>query len=161
MKKKIISLLFSALFLLVLQQSVLAQKAGYPLAATALRSTAFGNTLDTLTNTAAHYFVTPKITSMYEPLCIAFRGIELSGTTDGIISLEASGDSVTWYPYYTGTGLKDTTGGPLQLDLADVTTAQGIRWVIRDAPDLWYRVKAVGVGTPSVAISAKYWGRKP
>ena len=128
---------------------------------TTLYSTAYGNATDTITNTTAHYFPTPRlIVKPSDIVCLSVRAVEISGTTDGIISLEASCDSVTWYPYFTGTDMKDTTGGPLQLDLADVTTVQGIRWRLKDVGDLYLRAKIVGVGTVSISVTSKYWVKK-
>lgn len=128
---------------------------------TALASTAYGNATDTITSTVAHYFPTPRIAvSPKDIVCLSVRAIEISGTTDGLITLEASSDSSFWYPYFTGTVMKDTTSGPLQFDMADVTTAQGIRWSLTNVGDLYLRAKIVGVGTPSISVTAKYWIRK-
>lgn len=128
---------------------------------TTLYSTAYGNATDTITNTTAHYFPTPKLTiGPRDIVCLSVRAIEISGTTDGLVTLEASSDSVTWYPYFSGTVMKDTTGGPLQLDLADVTTVQGIRWRLTEVGDYYLRAKIVGVGTPSISVTSKYWVKK-
>lgn len=128
---------------------------------TTLYSTAYGNATDTITNSTAHYFPTPKLTiSPRDIVCLSVRAVEISGTTDGIISLEASCDSVTWYPYFGGTDMKDTTGGPLQFDLADVTTVQGIRWRLTEVGDYYLRAKIVGVGTVSISVTSKYWVKK-
>lgn len=116
---------------------------------------ATGWNADTVTSTTAHYLISTKITGTYRFINVAFKGLEISGTTAGTISLEASGDSTVWYPFYNATIQSDVT-----FSLADVTTDQTHRWELNNhSGDLWIRVKAVGISTPNVQVSAKYWAK--
>lgn len=153
MKKIFFFLSFLIGMMFCLQESAVAQKSP-----TAAYSTTNSLTLDTITNSTAHYFAIPKIETSYKKnVFVVATGIEISGTTDGLFTLEASGDSTYWYPFHQGTGMIDSTGGKLQLDLGDVTTSQSIRWVLPDFADLYLRVKMVGVGTTNFTGRVKYW----
>lgn len=148
MKKIVLFLLASLVFVAVQAQDV---------SLTVMKSTG-GYNQDTVTSTAAHYLISQKITGRKD-VTVAFKGLEISGTTAGTITLEASIDSTVWYPYYT-TIAQDTTGGNYRLTLADIGTAQNFRWFLPNFGDAWVRVKCVGISTPNVQVSAKYHARK-
>jgi hypothetical protein len=113
-------------------------------------SATFSNVLDTVTSTTAHYMVTRQIKGLYKEFFVVASATEISGTTTGTVSLEASQDNVKWYPYYNS---MDST---YVLTLDDQTGAQNYRWKLSNFGDGYLRVKAVGGGTVNYTISAKY-----
>ena len=108
-----------------------------------------GNAFDTIKTTAAVYLYTGPIDNPKEAINIVFTATEVSGTTSGTVTLEASMDGTTWYPYYNS---KDSI---YSFTLTDVATAQIYRWQIAGG-DKYYRVKAVGGGSVSVRITGDY-----
>ena len=108
-----------------------------------------GNAFDTIKTTAAVYLYTGPIDNPKEAINIIFTATEVSGTTSGTATLEASMDGTTWYPYYNS---KDSI---FSMTLSDVTTAQVYRWQISGG-DKYYRVKAVHGTSGSVRITGSY-----
>lgn len=121
---------------------------------TAMTSATYGAVLDTVTNSTAHYLVTGRVSGVATTVAIHFTALEISGTTAGTATLEASIDGTTWYPYY------DSRDSTYSFTLTDVATAQNYRWLVFTGGDEYYRVKVVGSGTVSVKISAKYKSKK-
>lgn len=109
----------------------------------------YGLTVDTVTSTAAKYLTSPVIRPKYDAISVVLHATEISGTTAGTATLEASHDGVVWYSYYTG---KDST---YSYTLTDVAT-QAYRWTIHTWEDIYLRVKVVGISTPNVKIYADY-----
>lgn len=113
------------------------------------------NTVDTVANTGTKYMTSQKIGGNIKSLAVAVTLTEISGTTGGTLTLEASLDGVTWYPLYQS--YSDTT----TFTPADVAT-QAFRWLISPSEgfgDTFVRVKYTGTGTMSTKISAKYLAR--
>lgn len=145
------------LFLFLLA-SVLLVTAQAQINLTVMKS-ATGYNQDTVTSSVAHYLISQKIRNRQD-VTVVFKGLEISGTTAGTITLEASIDSTTWYPYYQSINPGDTTGGNYRLSLADVSTAQPFRWFLPAFADAWVRIKCVGISTPNVQVSAKYFAKR-
>jgi hypothetical protein len=103
--KKILMIL-SGLFAIIASTPTISEA---QIAVTSLKS-ATGYTKDTVTAASTKYMIYQnpttglgKITGRNE-LTIVANGLEISGTTSGTIRLEASIDSVFWYPYFEGLG---------------------------------------------------------
>lgn len=118
-------------------------------AQTALTSAAYpANTIDTVTNTATKYLVTGKLVDKYKAVSVVATVTEISGTTGGTVSLEASWDGTNWYSVYASA---DST---YTFTPADQTAAQSYRWKLTDFGDAYLRVKYTGTGTMSAKIQA-------
>jgi hypothetical protein len=94
-----------------------------------------GTATATVTNTAT------ALLYCYSPgkgttTTIQFNGLETSGTTAGTVSLLGSLDGVNYR------SISATT-----FTATDVTTNQGIIWIITGAPCLYYAIQWVGSGT--------------
>ena len=113
----------------------------------------YGNTTDTVTNTATKYLYSGVVNGYQKTAAIQVTLTEISGTTAGTISLEASVDGVNYYSYY---GSKDST---YTFSPSDVSS-QSFRFILTDVGDLYFRVKYVGSGTMSDKISGKILVRK-
>jgi hypothetical protein len=125
-----------------------------PAAAQVQFKSQYGNTVDTVTSTAAKYLYVKPIVGFYKTVAVYFNADEISGTTAGTASLEVSTDSLHWSSYYAS---MDTS---YNYSLQDVATPQGFRWLLKDFGDKYLRIKTAGSGTPSVKISAYYVARK-
>lgn len=88
-------------------------------------------------------------------LTVMAGALEISGTTTGNVRLESSVDSTNWYPYYLGTQQVDTAGSNYRLTLADVTTAQNMRWYVPVYADSYFRLAAIGGGTTNWSVFGK------
>lgn len=106
-------------------------------------------TVDTVTSTAAKYLYSPIIRPGYKTISVSFHATEISGTTAGTATLEASNDGTHWYSYFAG---KDSTYSYTLTDVAE----QAYRWTISNWEDIKFRIKVVGVSTPSVKIYGEY-----
>lgn len=141
-------------FLFSILMIVIAMTSNTAHSQTAMTSATYGNALDTVTSTAAHYMVTGRITGVATTVSLVLKATEISGTTAGTATVEASLDGTNWYSYYDS---KDST---YSFSLSDVTTAQYYRWLIYTSGDLYYRIKVVGISTPNVKIQAWYKSQK-
>lgn len=110
---------------------------------------ASGVAFDTIKTTTALYMYTGSVKGM-NVVNIVAKATELSGTTSGTLTLEASLDGTTWYPYY------DSKDSVYSKTLADVTGAQVYRWQITNGTDNYYRVRGIGGGTVSVRFEGTY-----
>lgn len=109
----------------------------------------YDNPTDTVTSTAAKYLTAPILNNGFQKVIIvAITATEISGTTAGTATLEASLDGSNWYS-------ASTTAHTL----TDVAS-QTFTWSLSDWGSLYLRVKVVGVSTPNVIISAKLLSRK-
>lgn len=141
----------STLLILLIAFSVKAQNIGL----TSLKTTwgqyeASGATFDTLKTSAAVYLYTGPLWGVKDKTDITAISTEISGTTAGTITLEASQDGTTWGPYY------DSKDSVYSKTLTDVTTAQVYRWDLTNSSDTYYRIKWVGSGTVSVTLTGTY-----
>jgi hypothetical protein len=160
--KKILMIL-SGLFAIIASTPTISKA---QIAPTAFKS-ATGYAKDTVTAASTKYMIYPgvsgansgKITGSNEVSIVA-TGLEISGTTSGSLRLEASLDSITWYPYYLGTAAVDTAGSNYRLTLSDVTGNQTIRWVLSSFSDAYIRVAALGGGTTNWSVAAKLQARR-
>ena len=131
---------------------------------TVLKS-ATGYSKDTVTAATAKYLTYVSSTTGKglitgkQTIYVVATGQEISGTTSGSLRIEASADSVTWYPYYLGTAQVDTAGSNYRLTLQDATGKQSIRWVLKDFGDSYLRVAALGGGTTNWSAEGKLWGK--
>lgn len=112
----------------------------------------YGNTVDTVTNTGTKYMYTGAIKGFQKVVSIQVSLTEISGTTGGTISLEASLDGTNYYSYF------DSKAASYTFTPSDVTS-QNFRFQITDVGDVYFRVKYVGTGTMSDKITAKYLAR--
>ena len=112
----------------------------------------YGLTVDTVTNTGTKYLTSSKVIGKPTRSILVVSLTEISGTTGGTISLEASMDGSNWYSYYGG---KDTSYSFTPTDLA----GQSFRFSIPNLEDYYLRVKYVGTGTMSDKISAILYNR--
>lgn len=118
-------------------------------AQTALKSQ-YSLTVDTVTNTATKYLtLTPALGSYFKTISVAVGVTEISGSTGGTVTCEASLDGTIWYNVYSATDSSYT------FSPADVTTLQGFRFKINGWGDKYLRVKYVGTGSMAAAITAK------
>lgn len=131
------------------------------IALTAMKS-ATGYARDTVTTTTTKYMIFPTRITGRNQVTVVGEAIEISGTTSGTIRLEASCDSVIWYPYYLGTSdvEQDSTSSNLRLTLTDITTRQTIRWMIPVFGDQWIRIAGVGGGSTNWSFAGKLQARK-
>lgn len=116
-------------------------------AQTDLVSPAFGNLLDTVTNTATKY-VGAKITGSPKVIGLAVTVTKISGTVAGTASLEASNDGTNYFAIASSSNTN-----------TDVAT-QVWGWEDVDPAYLYYRVKVTGSGTMAVQIKGKLVIRK-
>ena len=122
-------------------------------AQTSLKSQ-YGNTVDTVTNAATKYLtLSQSLAGYYKTLAVSVTVTEISGTTGGTVSLEASLDGTNWYSVYTSMDTSYT------FTPADVSTAQSFRFTIPAWADKNVRVKYVGTGTMSAKVSASLIAR--
>jgi hypothetical protein len=151
----------------VVSMSVPIKSEAQNIAPTALKS-ATGYAKDTVTAASTKYMIFQNSTTGYgkitgrNEVTIVANGLEISGTTSGSLRLEASIDSVIWYPYYLGSlpHAVDSVGSNYRLTLADQTGNQPIRWVIPQFSDGYIRVAALGGGTTNWSVAAKLQARK-
>ena len=122
----------------------------------------YGNTVDTVTNGATKYMYSPQIRGFQKVISVVVHLAEISGTTAGTITLEASlsgGTSAAdWYPV-TSYGVTDSTKGTWTFTPTDVAS-QNFRFKVTDWSDLYLRVKYTGTGTMSDKIYAYYLARR-
>lgn len=119
----------------------------------------YGNAIDTVDNTGTKYLTlqnssltaTP-ITSFYKVASVAVGVTEITGTTAGTITVQASLDNTVWYDVYSSIS---NTGATYSFAPADVTTLQAYRFRINSWSDRYLRIKYVGAGTMSAAFTAK------
>lgn len=109
-------------------------------------------TVDTVTNTATKYVYTARVAG-FSLAGVVVNLTEISGTTAGTITLEASQDNVTWYSAYYST---DTT---YSFTATDVAT-QSFRFKVVNFIDNYLRVKYVGSGTMSTKIAGTWTARR-
>jgi hypothetical protein len=113
----------------------------------------FNNTSDTVTNSGTKFLYTGVIKGFQKTLAIQFTLTEISGTTAGTISLEASIDGTNYYSYY---GSLDSA---YTFTASDVSS-QSFRFLVKDVGDLYFRVKYVGSGTMSSRVTGRFLTRK-
>jgi hypothetical protein len=101
------------------------------------------------TNTTPGYLYSQAIVGYKDVTNITVASIEVTGTTAGTLTLEASMDGTNWYNVYNST---DTT---YSFALSDVTTSQVYRWQLLGVANKYYRVKSTGSGSPSYTTTAK------
>lgn len=118
-------------------------------AQTALKSQ-YSLTTDTVTNTGTKYLtLAPTAASFFKIAEVAVGVTEVSGTTGGTITCEASLDGTVWYNVYL------STDSSYSFTPTDVTTLQGFRFKIPNWADNYVRIKYVGTGTMAAAFTAK------
>lgn len=113
----------------------------------------YSNTSDTVTNSGTKYMYTGAVKGFQKTVAIQYTLTEISGTTAGTISLEASIDGLNYYSYY---GSQDSA---YTFTAADVSS-QTFRFLVKDVGDLYFRVKYVGSGTMSSRVTGKFLARK-
>lgn len=115
-----------------------------------MTSATYGLALDTVTSTTAHYMVSGLVQDgVKKNVEIVLRALELSGTTAGTATVEASFDNVTWFSPYNSL---DST---YTYSLVDQAAYQSYRWQLTNQSARYFRIKVVGISTPSVTIAGK------
>jgi len=113
----------------------------------------YGLSVDTVTNAATKYLTLSQTSGSYfKTVSVAVGVTEISGTTGGTVTCEASLDGVVWYDVYNTVS---NTGATYSFAPSDVTTAQSYRFKINGWGDKYLRVKYVGTGTMAATITAK------
>lgn len=112
-----------------------------------MKSATYGLSLDTVTTTTPHYMQLGPISMKSKNIEIVAKVLEISGTTSGSVSIEASFDGSVWFSPFNST---DTT---YALTLSDVATAQTYRWKLEGQRATYWRIKAAGGGSVSFTIS--------
>ena len=149
--KKIISMLFFA-FLLV--AGVQTQSKAQANTVVSMVSQ-YGNTTDTVVNTGTKYlYNSVAIGGFQKVVTVAVHLIEISGTTGGTITVEASLDGTNYYPFYVGRDSSTAITNSYTFTPADAAT-NDFRFSLFDFRERWVRVKYTGTGTMSDKISAK------
>lgn len=112
---------------------------------------ALGTTLlsDTVTDTGTGYVQIDASQARGNVCSIIWRALEISGATDGTISLHGSNNG----SYYAQI---DTT----TFDAADQAAAQTGSWKLIGSPCRFYRVTWTGVGTMAATIEASFFVNK-
>jgi hypothetical protein len=115
----------------------------------------YGNTVDTVTNSGTKYLTIPKKIQGYQKLVtIAVNLAEISGTTGGTITVEASLDSSSWYSFYAGRDSATAITAAHTFTPLDQAT-NVFRFSLFDVRELWLRIKYGGTGTMSDKVYAK------
>lgn len=120
----------------------------------ALTNLAKGQVLDTVLNATPVYLTSARIGKAYSTLNVVYTATEISGTTSGTATLEASEDGVLWYPIYNSA---DTS---YSFSMTDVATVQNYRWKISNWSDNYVRIKVVGGSTVNFQIKGTVSGKK-
>lgn len=108
----------------------------------------YGNSVDTVVNTATKYLNSPVLSGYKKVVTVQFIGVKISGTVAGTAQLQASLDGT--YFYNVGSAFTLT-------DVASQTTS----FKVTDFGDLYLRVAVTGSGTMSNKIYAKFLSRNP
>ena len=142
--KKIITYLFASVLM-----ARVAQKAQAQPGVVVSMVSQYGNTVDTVTDGGTKYMKNSVAISGYQKLVtVSVHLDEISGTTAGTISIEASLDGTNWYPYYSS---RDTS---FTFSPSDAAT-NDFRFSLFDFRERYVRVKYVGSGTMSDKIYTK------
>lgn len=112
----------------------------------------YSNNTDTVVNTATKYMrvaAAAPIGGYQKAITFAVTLTEISDTTGGTLTLEASLDGTNWYNAY------ESRDSAYTFTPADVAS-QTFNFRLTDIRDRWYRVKYVGSGTMSTIIAGRY-----
>lgn len=113
----------------------------------------YNNSIDTVDNAGTKYLTLATTAAAYYKVASVAVGVtEISGTTAGTITVQASLDGTVWYDVYSTIS---NTGATYSFAPADITTLQTYRFKINSWSDRYLRVKYVGAGTMSAAFTAK------
>lgn len=106
---------------------------------------------DTVNGAETIYFQTNEITQgvdvLFQSLCT-----NIGGTSDGLISLEGSGDGTSWEVLKTTTGFINSYPSD-SLTIVDAAVVQ--HWVV-NCPWSYLRHKVTGTASDSTLITSKY-----
>ena len=115
----------------------------------------YGNTSDTITNTATNYLV-QRVQGAYKTVTIQPIVAKISGTPAGTITLQGSIDGVNYSTVSTGylSILGNYGSGGAATYSVTNTTTQSTGFVVIGNPYQYYRLAYAGSGTMSCTLSA-------